>query len=94
MESDYEWGFFVLILVLGIEPRGILPLSYTLQLFLFFILKQGLAKLLRLALNLRSSCLSFPSTGITGVRHAWLHMALLYFISFSLFWGGWGDTGD
>ena len=33
---------------MGIEPRGILPLNYTLSpIFLFFILKQGLTKLQR-----------------------------------------------
>ena len=30
---------------------------------------EGLAKLLRLALNLRSSCLSLPNTGITSMCH-------------------------
>ena len=36
---------------------------------LFFIWKQGLTNLLRLPVNLQFSCLSLPSTGITGMRH-------------------------
>ena len=61
---------YLLYLVLGVECRGILLLSYTPSPFyLFFILKQSLIKLLRLATNLRSSCLSLPSTRITSVCH-------------------------
>ena len=52
--------FFCVCVVLGIDPRGILPSSYTPSpIFLSFILKQGLTKLrkallkyLRLAANL------------------------------------------
>ena len=45
--------------VLGIEPRGILPPSYTPSpIFLFFILKQGLTKLRRASL----SCRGWPWT--------------------------------
>ena len=36
--------------VLGIEPRGILPPSYNLALFFIFILKQGLTRLTRASL--------------------------------------------
>ena len=38
-------------MVLGIEPRGILPLSYILSPILFFILKQDLSKLQRASLS-------------------------------------------
>ena len=58
---------------LGIEPRGILSPSYTPSPILFLILKQGLTKLLRLASNLQSSCLSLPSIGITGVHYYGWH---------------------
>ena len=47
---------------------------------------EGLAKLLRLATNLQSSCLSLPSTGITGVyHHAWLLSYILIDQGLSLF---------
>ena len=36
---------------LGIEPKDILPLSYTPSPVLFFILKLGLTKSLRISLN-------------------------------------------
>ena len=61
--------FIYLFGVLGIEFKGILLLSYTPSPILFFILKQSLAKLQRLASNLQSSYLSLPRTGITGARH-------------------------
>ena len=35
----------------------------------FHKVAESLAKLLRLALNLQSSCLSLPSTGIIGMHH-------------------------
>ena len=57
---------FFFFAVLGIEPRGILPPSYTPSpIFYYFILKQGLPKLPRLALNLRS----FLVTEITGMYY-------------------------
>ena len=69
-------------LLLGIETRGILPLRYTPCPILFFILKQGLTKLLKLTANLRSSCLSLPSTRITVMCH---HAQLEFFLTY-LYW--------
>ena len=51
----------------GPSTSGLYPQTY----FIFY-LETGpcyVAKLLRLALNLLFSCLSFPNTEITGVRH-------------------------
>ena len=41
--------FFIFFMVLGIEPRGILPPSYTPSPIFIFILKQGLARLMRVS---------------------------------------------
>ena len=53
IDKCYSQILFVCVcVVLVIEPRGILPLSYTSSSILLLILKQDLTKLLRLALNL------------------------------------------
>ena len=42
---------FIIYLFWGMEPRGLLSLSYTSRPILYFILKQGLTKLLRASLS-------------------------------------------
>ena len=44
-----EAELLIFFAVPGMEPRGILPPSYTPALFFFFILKQGLTKLWRVS---------------------------------------------
>lgn len=53
--------FLCVYLILWIELGGTLPLNYITSPFYYFILRRGLTKLLRLALDLWSSCFSLLS---------------------------------
>lgn len=57
------------VCVLEIESRGALSMNYNPSGFRLFSLSQGLAKVLRLAFNLQSSCFSLLAAGITSTCH-------------------------